>query len=239
VKRVIEYLLACMGTATVAALAWFYLEPWNRAYVSTGYAVIVVLVLFIAWRTRHQVFLYQALIMLGVSAFRISMTNLQDMSNALALEPRGLMWSTVAAILLLLSGVVLAFQLRAPKGETTAGRKWVRFLIDRPEQPMFFVPVVLMGVLLWIEMPDRRTVGWAIEGIVIFILALIAKERSFRLTGLGLLMVCIVKTLWDVFRPGTNTPTTTKYLTLIVLGVILLVVSFLYGRFRETLREYL
>jgi uncharacterized membrane protein YtjA (UPF0391 family) len=133
--------------------------------------------------------------------------------------------------------VVLAFQLRALKSETAGPRKWLTFLVDHPEQPMFFVPVILMGILLWIKMPERLALAWAVEGVVIFILALIAKERSFRLTGLGLLMICVVKTLWDLLRPGTST--TTRYLTLIVLGVILLVVSFLYGRFRETLREYL
>ncbi|HWZ43968.1 MAG TPA: hypothetical protein VNW97_10845 [Candidatus Saccharimonadales bacterium] len=237
-KRFIEYLLACMGTATVAALAAFYLEPRNRGYVAIGYAVVMLLALITAWRARLRIFLFQALVLLGVSAFRISMTNLQELRNALVTDPRSL-WSTVAAILLLLVAVLVAFPLRVPKSAAGGSRKWLTFLIDRPEQPMFFVPVFLMGALLWIEMPDRRTVGWAIEGIVIFVFALIAKERSFRLTGLGLLMVCIVKTLWDVFRPGNTTPTATKYLTLMVLGVILLAVSFLYGRFRETLRDYL
>lgn len=232
-KRLVEYLLACMGTATVATLAVFYLKRGN---VAAGYAAIMVLVLAVAWRARLPIFLYQALVLLGVAAFRISMTNLPDLRNAVTSDPR-LMWSTVAAILLLLAGVVLAFPLRAPKGETGTRQKWITFLIDHPEQPMFFVPVILMGVFLFIKMPERFTVGWAIEGVTIFILALLAKERSFRLTGLALLMICFVMTIWNlVFR---TTSAQTRYLTLIVLGVIFLAVSFLYGRFRETLREYL
>lgn len=232
-KRLVEYLLACMGTATVATLAVFYLKRGN---VAAGYAAIMVLVLIVAWRARLPIFLYQSLVLLGVAAFRISMTNLQDLRNAVAPDSR-LVFSTVAAILLLLAGVVLAFPLRAPRSETDARQKWITFLIDHPEQPMFFVPVILMGVFLWIEMKERLALGWAVEGVVIFILALIAKERSFRLTGLGLLMVCFAMTIWGLLRPGTST--TTRYLTLMGLGVIFLVVSFLYGRLRETIREYL
>jgi hypothetical protein len=232
-KRLVEYLLACMGTATVATLAVFYL---NRMNVAAGYAAIMVLVLMVAWRTRLPIFLYQSLILLGVAAFRISMTNLSDLRNAVTSDQQ-LVWSTVTAILVLLAGVVLAFSLRVPKGETETRQKWITFLIDHPEQPMFFVPVILMGVFLFIRMPDRLALGWAIEGVAIFILALLAKERSFRLTGLGLLMICFVMTIWTlVFRTNSQQ---TRYLTLIVLGVIFLAVSFLYGRFRETLREFL
>jgi hypothetical protein len=232
-KRLVEYLLACMGTATIATLAVFYL---NRINVAAGYAAIMVLVLMVAWRTRLPIFLYQSLILLGVAAFRISMTNLSDMRNAVTSDQQ-LVWSTVTAILVLLAGVVLAFPLRVPKGETETRQKWITFLIDHPEQPMFFVPVILMGVFLFIRMPDRLALGWAIEGVTIFVLALLAKERSFRLTGLGLLMICFVMTIWNLVFRTTNAQT--RWLTFIVLGVIFLAVSFLYGRFRDTLREFL
>jgi hypothetical protein len=171
-----------------------------------------------------------------VAAFRISMTNLSDMRNAVTSDQQ-LVWSTVTAILVLLAGVVLAFPLRVPKGETETRQKWITFLIDHPEQPMFFVPVILMGVFLFIRMPDRLALGWAIEGVTIFVLALLAKERSFRLTGLGLLMICFVMTIWNLVFRTTNAQT--RWLTFIVLGVIFLAVSFLYGRFRDTLREFL
>ena len=232
-KRVIEYVLACMGTAVVAWVAKFCL-PADK--VAIGYAVIMVAVLLVAWLTRQEIFVYQALVLLGFTAFQLSTSNFYDLRHSLSAGP-GAKWSAVAAILVLAAGVVLAFQVRVLKTANGQRRKWYTFLADRPEQPMFFVPVLLMGWLLLIEAPEKLTLAWAMEGVAVFILALIAKERSFRLTGLALLMVCVVKTLLDVLRPGTSS--TTRYLTLIGLGVILLIVSFLYGRFRETLREYL
>jgi uncharacterized membrane protein len=61
-------------------------------------------------------------------------------------------------------------------------------------------------------------------------------ERSFRLSGLGLLLLCAGKILLvDVWRLNPRD----RYLTLIVLGAALLLVSFLYTRNREALRQYL
>jgi uncharacterized membrane protein len=61
-------------------------------------------------------------------------------------------------------------------------------------------------------------------------------ERSFRLSGLGLLLLCVGKILFvDIW--GLNPRD--RYLTLIVLGVALLLVSFLYTKNREALRQYL
>ena len=80
------------------------------------------------------------------------------------------------------------------------------------------------------------TVGWGIEGVVVFLLALWIGERSYRLAGLGLLLLCVGKILViDVWQmQGTD-----RYLTLIVMGSALLLVSFLYSRYREALRQYL
>src|SRR5438128_12204428 len=61
-------------------------------------------------------------------------------------------------------------------------------------------------------------------------------ERSFRLSGLGLLLLCVGKILLvDVWRLSPRD----RYLTLIVLGSALLLVSFLYTRHREAIRQYL
>jgi uncharacterized membrane protein len=80
------------------------------------------------------------------------------------------------------------------------------------------------------------TVAWAIEAVAVFILALCVGQRSFRLTGLGLLLLCVAKiVLVDIWG---LTPRD-RYLTFIVLGALLLFVSYLYSRYREALRQYL
>src|SRR5258708_13622770 len=229
-KNGVEYLLACLGTATVAAVVRFEAAP---EIVATGYAAIVIALLIAAWRLRLQIFMYQALVMLGVTAFRISMHNFYSLKS---LVP-GSLWYAVAAIVILAAGIPVAFAWRNSNPKIN-GPGRLTFLVRRPEQPMFFVPVVLMAVLLALKMPGGMiTLAWGAEGVFVFLLALIAKERSFRLAGLGLLMVCVVKILcWDAWQLHD---TTARYLTLIGVGAILLVVSFLYGKNRKALQAYL
>jgi uncharacterized membrane protein len=72
---------------------------------------------------------------------------------------------------------------------------------------------------------------------MVFVLALWAKVRSFRLAGLGLLLLCAAKIVfWDVWQVSDLTA---RYLTLIGVGALILVVSYLISRNREALREYL
>jgi uncharacterized membrane protein len=66
--------------------------------------------------------------------------------------------------------------------------------------------------------------------------ALLVSERSFRLTGVTLLLLCAGKLLLvDVWRLQPRD----RYITLIVLGTALLWVSYMYTRYREAIREYL
>jgi uncharacterized membrane protein len=80
------------------------------------------------------------------------------------------------------------------------------------------------------------TLAWGIEGVAIFLVALWGGERSFRLTGLGVLLLCVGKILVvDVWQLDPRD----RYLTFIVLGGALLLVSYLYTRNRQLLRQYL
>jgi uncharacterized membrane protein len=110
-------------------------------------------------------------------------------------------------------------------------------VVRRPEQFLFFTGVGLLTVLLALEMRHGMvTLAWGVEGVAVFVLALWLGERSFRLTGLGLLLLCVGKILLvDVWRLDPRD----RYLTFIVLGTALLLVSFLYTRNREALRQYL
>ena len=102
---------------------------------------------------------------------------------------------------------------------------------------MFFVPVMLLAVLLFLKLSGGKVTGaWGLEGFAVFVLALWAKERSFRWTGLSLLLLSICKLVYDTFY--FHNPQV-RYITWIGVGIMILVVAFLYGKNREALREYL
>jgi hypothetical protein len=228
-KLLLEYALASLGTATIAALVRFQAEP---EWVVVGYAVMVLALLAAAWRTGHEIFLYQALVMLAFAAFRIATNNFYHLHAPFSSSLNSSIW----AIALLACGVPLAFQVRKnPKFADLPG--WMSAFVRRPEQAMFFVPVILLTVLLLLKLNGGKvTLAWGAEGLAVFVLALWARERSFRLTGLALLMLCIGKLGYDTWY--FHDPAV-RFLAWIGIGVVILVVSFLYGKNRDALRDYL
>jgi uncharacterized membrane protein len=80
------------------------------------------------------------------------------------------------------------------------------------------------------------TVSWGLEGMLIILLAMAVNERSFRLTGLILLLVCVGKVL--VMDAWGLSPRD-RYVTFMILGAALIAVSFLYSKYRDTIRQFL
>jgi hypothetical protein len=229
IKVSAEYFLACLGTATLAALARFEL---GADAVATGYAALVVLTLLTAWLAHRSIFLYQAMVLLVFTATRVSMTNFYHLKEPFSSS----LSSSIYSIALLACAVPLAFKVRsAAKPGDYPG--WASALALHPEQPTFFVPVILLAVLLFLKLTGWWvTLGWAVEALTVFILALWAGERSFRLTGLFLMLVSIGKLGYDTYHSPNQSA---KILTFIGVGIALLVVPFLYGKNKEALRDYL
>jgi hypothetical protein len=224
-----EYFLACLGTATLAALARFEL---GADAVATGYAALVVLTLLTAWLAHRPIFLYQAMVLLVFTATRLSMANFYHLKEPFSSSLSNSIWT----IALLACAVALAFKVRrtAKPGDYP---DWTSALARHPERPMFFVPVILLIVLLFLKLTGWWvTLGWATEALAVFILALWARERSFRLTGLSLMLVSIGKLGYDTYYSPNQSA---KILTFIGVGIALLVVPFLYGKNKEALRQYL
>jgi hypothetical protein len=226
----VELLAACLGTATLAALVRFELAP---DAVVIGYAGLVVGTLLAAWLTRRLVFAFHGLVMLGFAAFRVAMTNFYHLHETFGAS----LSSAIVALALLACAVPLAYQVRKNEQAIAKTPDWFALIARHLEQPVFFVPVVLLVVLLFLKLSGGKLTGaWGLEGFVVFVLALWAKERSFRWTGLSLLMLSLCKLVYDTFF--FDNPQV-RYLTWIGVGILILVVAFLYGKNREALRDYL
>jgi uncharacterized membrane protein len=109
--------------------------------------------------------------------------------------------------------------------------------LRHPEQWFFFAAFGLEAITLAAKLISGHiTIAWSLLGLGVFLFALIVGERSFRLAGLGLLLVSVAKILLiDVWKLSP----TDRYTTLIVLGLALLAVSFLYTRFAAVIRKFL
>jgi hypothetical protein len=225
-----------LGTITIAALMRFELEA---DWVAAAWAALVCILLALAWRSGQKMFLHQGLLLGFGVLFRTLLHNFYERSYFPA-PPWESRWITVGAtVALLLISLPIAFQIREQNDTVYRDglKRIVSFMVRRPEQIVFFIAIGLLTGLLAVEMRHGMvTLAWGVEGVAVFLLALWLGERSFRLTGLGLLLLCVGKILLvDVW--GLNPRD--RYLTFIVLGTALLLVSFLYTRNRDALRQYL
>src|SRR5260370_16835211 len=66
--------------------------------------------------------------------------------------------------------------------------------VRSPEQVFFFAPVALATLTIAVKMnPGMVTLSWGIEGVMVILLGLLVPVRSYRLSGLLLLLLCVAK----------------------------------------------
>ena len=218
------------GVIAIAGLLYVELKD---AWIGTGWAALSLILIAAAYVRRRSDYLHQSFLFAAGAAFRLLAYNFfQPNPDGIPFLQSQSYYSGVA-IALLFSGLPFAFALRrsgfASQSESVPDR--------RPEQVFFFIPFALLTLLIAIESSHSQlTVNWGAEGVAVFLFALMVGERSFRLAGLGVLLGCVVKILLvDVW----NLHGQSRYITLIALGAALVLVSFLYTRFKEKLRQYL
>ena len=155
--------------------------------------------------------------------------------RALGLEvnPHQALWVTaqeriVAAILVIAS--LFAGQLLIPLAPGKAAARWARLYYS-------LLATTLTTVLLYQEVSGRMlTVAWGVEGAALLAAGFPLRDRTMRLSGLALFLICIGKLF---FYDLSELETLYRILSFIVLGVILVSVSWLYTRFRDLIQRYL
>jgi hypothetical protein len=115
-----------------------------------------------------------------------------------------------------------------------------QFLIPQERPSRLFYSLLSTGLataLLFQEVSGSMlTVAWGIEGAVLLGLGFLLRDRTFRLSGLVLFLVCVGKLFAYDLRA---LETLYRILSFFVLGVILVGVSWLYTRFRDQIQRYL
>jgi hypothetical protein len=237
-RRRAPEILCFLGTFTVAGLARFELDA---DWVVAAWAALVLALVAIAWRYGRRIFLYQGLLLAAAVLMRGTLHNFYQRSYFPAPFWRGRSLTVGTAVALLCAALPFAFRLKREPSDESPDRKLPARVLAaigrRPDQVFFFIPFFLLTILLGLEMRKGMvTVAWGVEAVGIFLFALWVGQRSYRLSGLGLLLLCVGKiVVLDVWGLHPRD----RYLTFIVLGAALLGVSFLYTRFRETIRQYL
>jgi hypothetical protein len=107
--------------------------------------------------------------------------------------------------------------------------------------------IALAGVSLWfllsrwiIEKPGdfylTLTAGWAVLALLLFVTGMAMRERMYRWVGLGILAAALGRV---VFVEVWKLETIFKILSFTALGIVLLVLGFIYNKYQEKIKEWL
>jgi len=224
-------LIGYLGTGSVVSILYF---QFPNDWLATAWAATVFILFGVALLLNRTIFLYQAILLTIATCVRGIMHNLFGASYFSGGDWTGRYLVLGSAIAILLACLPFAFRLRDRQKEQSFP---IGTIVRRPEQFMFFAPVLLLTLVLALKMrAGMVTVAWGIEGVMIILLALAVNERSYRLTGLVVLLVCVGKI---VVRDAWGLAPRDRYITFIILGAALLLVSFLYSKYREAIRQFL
>jgi uncharacterized membrane protein len=238
--------LAANALGTLSIALWFAYRfpsywvpvPGGEVWVTAIWAAMATVLLALAWLLRRRAFLAQAL---GLATAVLGRAFFVDLwANTPPDFWQGTLFHLAVAALILLAALPFAFRLRGegrfPPAPTPLVAE-LELLLGHPEQLFFFAAFALEFVALAAKLSSGHiTIAWSLLGLAVFLFALVVGERSFRLSGLGLLLVSVAKILlMDVWQLSLSD----RIATLVILGVVLMIVSFLYTRFGTVIRRFL
>jgi hypothetical protein len=239
------------GAATAALAIWpvaclpSHAIPLEHGEIWTTliWAALAVALLAAADLSHRRTYQFHATVMAVLAALHGVVIDLFasafDSTGVNAFRPGPLLRLGITAAILF-AGLPFAFRLRratTPTGTMLDPPASLAAILRRPEQWFFFAPFSLLVIAFAARLSSGHiTIGWALLGVGAFLFALAVGERSFRLAGLALLMLSVLKIalmdVWSLSWPD-------RFATLIVLGLALLGVSFLYTRFGTVFKKYL
>lgn len=99
------------------------------------------------------------------------------------------------------------------------------------------VATLALGAVVYNEVrPTLVTVTWGLQAVALLAVGFPARERLMRLSGLAVLLACIVR-LFGYDLPQLDA--FARIISFVALGAALLCVSWIYTRYREKIQKYL
>jgi hypothetical protein len=211
------------GAVATAALVRFEAGP---TFAVIGWSLLLVAYLWIGLRKQLPDLRVQSYGLAAVVLVRCWTTDLYDAAT-LGVAPPRLVTGLLAA------ACFYAAHLLSPKA---GGEGSLR--LDRIARLLFAAGASgLIAFLLFLEIEGKLlTVAWGLEGAALLVAGFPRRERILRLCGLALLLVCTGKLFaYDL----SNLDTPHRIASFLVLGALMIAVSWIYSRFRSEIEKYL
>jgi uncharacterized membrane protein len=208
----------------------------GRISTVVGWAILAFILLYLGIRYRSADLRWQSYLLAGMTFVRSWTTNFYGVESLGGVPLRIVI--ALAVIVAFFAAELLARRL-ASDGQGQAGHSGLGFLtvMDRHSRTGFsLLGTVLLAALLYHEVSGSYlTVAWGLQGSILLAAGFLMSERSMRLSGLALLMLCILKLfLFDLNQ--LDTPY--RILSFTILGFLSIGVSWIYTRYRQRLGRY-
>jgi hypothetical protein len=246
--------IAALGLLSYSAVTWFQRKPDNTGRVSQPLLQIamvyrwVALVMSIWWvcayiPERERIWL---LALLGLGVFLLA---------GWQRNREGLLFSAAFTLVALIQFWLPLLQ--APRAYwpnlvviviLLGQRQFARRLPDRyPFGPEVHYTIIILGGLsvwrflsLWVleQQPAGfyLTASWSLLALAFFTTGIALRERMYRYLGLGVLACALGRVvIFDVWKLETLY----RILSFMALGIVLLVLGFIYNKYQEKIREWL
>jgi hypothetical protein len=196
------------GTVFLCAALWALLRP---AVVAPAWALLALALLYAGLRWNLSWFRWQSYALAALAFARCWAINFAG-----AADP-----------VLAGAGVIACFY----------GAQFLNARGGRPRLYYSLLATTLLAALLYYQVSGSlRTVAWGVEGVALLVSGFPLRDRVLRLSGLALLLACILKLfVWDL----RHLETLPRILSFLVLGLLLVAVSWIYTRFRDRVQRYL
>lgn len=223
--------LAAASAAATAAVLFLLVFEWRvlpPTYIGPAWATTgIALIAFGLWR-RLIGFRWQGyvVLLLGTARSAGSVFGTTD--------PSGQAIVLLSAVIVALYACGLAIG-RATRAARAAGDP--RRTEGTVAEAVSLGATGLLSLLILQEVrPSLVTLALGLQGLALMAAGLATRERVMRLSGLGLLLGCILKLFLYDLRELEALP---RILSFVVLGLILLAISWVYTRYREYIRKLL
>lgn len=211
-----------IGTAFLASLEWRLMDPRlvAPAWAATGF----VHVLLGRWRQAIPLRVLGYLLLLAAMVRAIQPILISDRA-----APTLVFWASV---------VIAALYLATIAGQSSAARTGaVADLEDAIRLAVSLAATTAMSTLVLHEVrPTAITLALGLQGAALLAAGFPLRERVLRRSGLALLLFCILKLF---VHDLAELEALARILSFVVLGLVLLAVSWTYTRFREQIRKLL
>jgi Predicted membrane protein (DUF2339) len=221
------------GAIALLALARFEL---GRAYAVIGMAPLFVVFMLIGRRFNVVDFRAQAYLLAVLTFARCWATNAYLAGTAFGIPERLVTMVPAIAAFAVTTAICLAPTGTAYSRSDNIFLRSLSFADRNPQHVFAFLGAALTALLFYYELP----IGWvtlalAIEALILILAGIAAEQRSFRLYGLTLLLITLLKL---VVIDVSDVEPIYRILSYIGLGLILLLASLLYTRHRSVVEKY-